>query len=208
MTPLPPKTQRVLEWIQDFVVQNQITPTYREIAEGLGYRSAAPIQRHIQLLEEGGFITKRPRKSRSLRLLDPATRLMAEGIPIYGAIAASSFLEVFPDSEVEYIEIKALMSQSRSNRRFALRVRGDSMVGALIDQGDVVILEKPTDPRSVKNGTIVAARVEGKTTLKRWYQEGEQVFLHPENPNYSIMEVPAQDVFIEGVYVGIIRGLV
>lgn len=205
---LPPKTQRVLEWIQDFVAQNQITPTYREIAEGLGYKSAAPIQRHIQLLEEAGLIAKLPRKSRSLRLLESATKLTSEGIPIYGAIAASSFLEVFPDTEVEYIEVKSLVKQSRTNRRFALRVRGDSMVGALIDQGDVVILEKPTDPRSVKNGTIVAARVEGKTTLKRWQQEGSQIFLHPENPNYSVMQVPAHEVFIEGVYVGIIRGLV
>lgn len=82
------------------------------------------------------------------------------------------------------------------------------MIGALIDQGDIVILEKPTDPDFVKNGTIVAARVEGKTTLKRWYREGSQISLHPENPNYPIMQVPADEVCIEGVYVGIIRGLV
>jgi len=208
MASLPPKTQRVLEWIQDFVTQHQIAPTHREIAAGLGFKSAASVQAHIQRLEEAGLVAKLPRKSRSLRLLESALQLTSEVIPIYGAIAASSFLEVFPDSEVEYIEIKSLLSQPSRRRRFALRVRGDSMIGALIDYGDIVILEKPTDLRSVKNGTIVAARVEGKTTLKRWYQEGDQISLHPENPNYEVMQVPAHDVFIEGVYVGIIRGLV
>lgn len=122
MTPLPPRTQRVLEWIREFTTQHHVTPTYREIADGMGYSSTSPIQHHVDILINAGFLAKLPHKSRSLHLLESTTQLASEGIPIYGAIAASSFLEVFPDSEVAYIEVKSLVSQSKSNRRFALRV--------------------------------------------------------------------------------------
>ena len=81
------------------------------------------------------------------------------------------------------------------------------MIGALIDQGDIVVLEKPADPKWVKNDTIIAARVEGKTTLKRWHREGNTVFLKAENPNYPVIKVSLDEVVIEGVYRGIIRGL-
>ncbi len=204
MPSLSPRTQACLDWLEAYVAQHQTTPSYRQISKGLGYRSVAAVQYHLDRLEETGFIARDPGLARTIRLL----RTTPVGIPIYGAIAASSFVEVFPDQEVEHIDPSILLSSEGGGQRFALRVRGDSMIGALIDQGDIVVLEKPTDPKWVKNDTIVAARVEGKTTLKRWHREGNTVFLKPENPNYPVMEVSLDEVVVEGVYRGIIRGLV
>ncbi|MFQ4138167.1 transcriptional repressor LexA [Nodosilinea sp. PGN35] len=204
MSSLSAKTQACLDWIEAYVAQHQTTPSYRQIMQGMGYKSISAVQHHLDRLEEAGFIARDPGLARTIRLL----RKTPVGIPIYGAIAASSFVEVFPDQEVEYIEPCILLSSDGGAQRFALRVRGDSMIGALIDQGDIVVLERPKDPKWVKNDTIVAARVEGKTTLKRWHREGNTVFLKPENPNYPVMEVSLDEVVVEGVYRGIIRGLV
>ena len=81
------------------------------------------------------------------------------------------------------------------------------MIGAHILDGDIVILDKPSNPNRVKDRTIVAARIEGddQTTLKRWHREGEQVFLIPENSAYPEMQIHDSQVLIEGVYVGLIR---
>lgn len=204
MSPLSAKTQACLDWIEAYVAQQQTTPSYRQIAEGLGYRAISAVQYHLDRLEDAGWITRDPGLARSIRL----RRSIPTGIPIYGAIAASSFVEVFPDQEVEYIEPSILLNNEGGGQRFALRVRGDSMIGALIDQGDIVVLEKPADPGQIKNGVIVAARLKGKTTLKRWHRQGKTVFLKPENPSYPVMEVSLDEVVVEGVYRGIIRGLV
>mgnify|MGYP000309537450 CR=1 FL=1 len=203
MLSLSRKTQACLGWIEAYVAQHQTTPSYRQIALGMGYRSISAVQHHLDRLEGAGCIARDPGLARTIQLL----RTTPVGIPIYGAIAASSFVEVFPDQEVEYIEPGILLSNEGDGQRFALRVRGDSMIGALIDQGDIVVLEKPADPKWVKNDTIIAARVEGKTTLKRWHREGNTVFLKAENPNYPVIKVSLDEVVIEGVYRGIIRGL-
>lgn len=211
MGQLPAKTQRVYDAIHAYSSKHRMSPSYRELVDDLGYKSLAGIQHHLDRLEQEGLITRsKDQTARSIQLVHPDSALPTpsiSGIPIYGAIAASGFVEVFDDAKGEYIEPNLFLSQSGQPERFGLRVWGDSMIGALIDQGDIVILEKPTDPKTVKNGTIVAARVEGKTTLKRWHRQGNQVALHPENPNYPVMQVPAEEVVIEGVYVGIVRGL-
>ncbi len=93
-------------------------------------------------------------------------------------------------------------------RYFALRVRGLSMIDALIDDGDVVIMQPTTDPKTIKNGSIVAARVEGQTTLKYFHRKGSKVTLQPGNPDtktYPPIEVPASQIDIQGVLVGVWR---
>jgi repressor LexA len=83
------------------------------------------------------------------------------------------------------------------------------MVGALIDDGDVVILRKESDLRAVRNGKIVAARVQGSTTLKYLYRTGNEVTLQPANPKYeaTILDARTSDLEIQGIYVGLLRGL-
>jgi len=201
--------QRVFVWIEDYISQHGMAPTYREVQKGLGYRSPSPVEGHVKALTEKGFIHHHPRQSRSITLLKSDRR-----IPVLGAISAHSLVETFPESEIEYLDLACLpklarLSHHERSQHFALRVRGDSMVGALIDDGDVVILRKEADPRAVRNGKIVAARVKGATTLKYFHQMGNEITLQPANPNYAptILDASQEEVEIQGVYVGLLRGV-
>ena len=211
MDSLTPQTMRVLECIQDYYAADQLSMTIRDIQRTLGYKSVAPVQHHVRKLKEAGLVVSDPDRARTIRPAKPKPK----GIPICGTIAAGGLVEIFPsadvfaDSEVEYISPELFSSRSRGLERFALRVSGDSMIGAHILDEDIVILDKPSDSQTVKNGTIVAARLEGQneTTLKRWHREGKQVSLIPENPNYRTIQVDAKQVLIEGIYVGILRDI-
>jgi repressor LexA len=117
-------------------------------------------------------------------------------------IAASSLVDVFPDSDVEYLDLAGI---SLKPSYFALKVRGDSMIDALIDSGDIVILKPVSDPKTLKNGTIVAARVEGQTTLKYFHRKGSKVTLQPANKAYEPIDVPASQVDVQGALVHVWR---
>jgi repressor LexA len=202
--------QRVFTWIEDFTAQHGMSPTYREIQKGLGYRSLASVQLHIETLTAKRLISHAPRKSRSLKILRPS-----DGIPLVGTIAAHSLVENFADQDVQYLELSCLpklahLSQHERSQHFALLVQGDSMIGALIDHGDLVIMRRESNPRAIRNGTIVAARQNGATTLKYLYRRGQQITLQPANPNYkpTVIDTSIEEVDIQGVYVGLLRGLV
>ncbi|MBW4690625.1 MAG: transcriptional repressor LexA [Lyngbya sp. HA4199-MV5] len=208
--PLTASQQRFLIWVEDFMAQHGMAPTYREIQKGLGYRSPASVQLYIDALTAKRLISHAPRKSRSLKLLRPS-----DGIPLIGAIAAHSLVETFPDQEQQRLELSCLpklahLSQHERSQHFALHVRGDSMTGALIDHGDVVIMRRETNPRAIRNGTIVAARKNGTTTLKYLYRHGQQVTLQPANSVYepTVVDMSVEELEIQGVYVGLLRGLV
>lgn len=210
LSPLTPSQQQVFTWIEDFVAQHGMAPTYREIQKGLSFRSLASVQLHIDTLTAKRLISHAPRKSRSLKILRPS-----DGIPLVGAIAAHSLVETFPDQEMQHLELSCLpklahLSQHERSQHFALQVRGDSMTGALIDHDDVVIMRRETNPRSIRNGTIVAARRNGATTLKYLYRRGQQVTLQPANPAYeaTVVDMSVEELEIQGVYVGLIRGLI
>lgn len=127
----------------------------------------------------------------------------ANGVPVLGAIAAGGLVEPFTDT-VEQLDLSGVFCQPGN---FALRVMGDSMIEDLITEGDVVIMKPVPNPEQVKNGVIVAARVEGYgTTLKRFYRKGEHVTLKPANPNYAPIEVKARNVQVQGILVGVWRG--
>lgn len=209
-SPLTAPQQRVFTWIEDFIAQHGMAPSYREIQKGLNYRSLASVQLHIDTLTAKRLLSHAPRKSRSLKILRPS-----DGIPLVGAIAAHSLVETFPDQAIQHLELSCLpklahLSQHERSQHFALQVRGDSMTGALIDHGDVVIMRRETNPRSVRNGTIVAARRNGATTLKYLYRRGQQVTLQPANPAYepTVVDTNVEELEIQGVYVGLLRGLV
>lgn len=119
------------------------------------------------------------------------------------------FGDAFSDQiEKDFIPPYLFSPRSRELGRFALKVKGDSMMNAHILDGDLVILDKPSYPQEIKNGAIVAARLihDHHATLKRWYKRGTQVHLVPENPSYAPIVVEVSEIAIEGVYVGLIRG--
>jgi repressor LexA len=202
--------QRVLDWIENFIVEHGISPTHREIQKGLGYRSSSTIQKYLVNLLNQGAISHVPGKARSLKILRSD-----RGIALLGVISAHSLIETFPEAEIQSLNLACLpklahLSNYELSQHFALRVRGDSMIGALIDDGDVVILRRESHPRAVRNGAIVAARVNGMTTLKYFYRDGSRISLQPANPRYEATEIdPAkEEIEIQGIYVGVIRNLV
>lgn len=210
LSPLTPSQQRVFTWIEDFIAQHGMAPTYREIQKGLGYRSLASVQLHIDTLTTKRLLSHAPRKSRSLKILRSS-----DGIPLIGAIAAHSLVETFADQETQHLELSCLpklahLSQHERSQHFALQVRGDSMTGAMIDHDDVVIMRRETNPRSIRNGTIVAARKNGATTLKYLYRRGQKITLQPANPAYepTVIDTTTEELEIQGVYVGLLRGLI
>lgn len=208
-SPLTLPQQRVLSWIEDFIAERGIPPVVREIQEGLGYQSPTPVMNHLKTLMHKGYITYELRKSRSIQILKPSRT-----IPILGTIAAHSLITVFPDAEVQWIDLSRLpqlasLSRHELGQHYALRVRGDSMVDALIADGDVVVLRPAPNPAEIKDGTIVAARVNEATTLKYFYRNGNLITLKPANSRYSenILDAAEEEVQIQGVFVGVLRGL-
>lgn len=201
--------EKIFAWIETFINQHEYSPSVREVRDAMGYHSTSPVQHHLNTLKERKWLDWTPRRARSFQILQPSNVT-----PIKGVISAKSLMEVFPDETIEEtFDLSKLLRHSKwSNydisKFFALRVIGDSMIGAMIADHDVVILTQPDDAKRIKNGTIVAARVEGKTTLKYYHIDGEVITLKPANPSYNPTAVAATRVEIQGVYVGMLRGLV
>lgn len=209
MSELSPPKQKLLDWLEDYIDRYHCVPSYGEMAQALGYKSKDTIRFHLTDLRNAGYVAWREGAVKSLVICKPRSR----SIPILGVIAAGGLVETFPDSEVEeFVDISTLphfvgKRRTQMQEYFALRVKGDSMIGAAIADGDVVILRKISEPKSIKNGEIVAARFETQTTLKHLFWSGDQIILQPANPSYPVIEKQAEEVAIEGIFVGLIRGL-
>ncbi len=201
MEPLTDAQQQLYDWLVEYITENQHSPSIRQMMRAMDLKSPAPVQSRLEHLRAKGYIAWSEGKARTIRLL----HAKSPGVPIRGSIAATGLVETFPDVEVEHLDFSNLLLNPRY---FALRVRGLSMIDALIDDGDVVIMEPVTDPKSIKNGTIVAAHVNGQTTLKYYTRKGSKVTLEPGNPDrdaYPVIELPASQVEIQGVLVGVWR---
>jgi repressor LexA len=190
--------QELYDWLVDYIRHNQHSPSIRQMMRAMGLKSPAPIQSRLEHLKNKGYIAWNEGKARTIRILKSP-----QGVPICGAIAAGALVEPFTDV-MEHLDFATLPLQPQD---FALRVRGDSMIEALIGEGDVVIMRPIRDPQAIKDGTIVAARVEGDgTTLKYFHRNGNQVLLKPANSRYSPIEADANKVEIQGALVAVWRG--
>ncbi|WP_346290218.1 transcriptional repressor LexA [Sphaerothrix gracilis] len=197
MEALTEAQQELYEWLVDYIRRNQHSPSIRQMMKAMGLRSPAPIQSRLDHLKTKGYIDWTEGKARTIRIVDEA-----KGVPILGAIAAGSLVETFTDT-VERLDLAMLPLKPQD---FALRVRGDSMIDALIDEGDIVIMRPVEDPTAIKDGTIVAARVESTTTLKYFHREAHTVTLRPANSRYEPMHLSADDVYVQGRLVAVWRG--
>jgi repressor LexA len=198
MEPLTEAQKQLYDWLVDYIRTSQHAPSIRQMMRAMNLRSPAPVQSRLEHLRSKGYIDWTEGKARTIRILADA----ATGVPILGAITAGGLVEPFTDT-VEHLDVSPVFRQLGN---FALRVTGDSMIEDMIAEGDVVIMQPVTDPEQVKNGLIVAARVEGYgTTLKHFYRQGEQVTLKPANSKYQPIEVAATSVQVQGVLVGVWR---
>ncbi len=196
---LTDRQRGVLEFIQTEQREKGITPSTREIQHHFGFASQTSVMQYIATLERKGFLDRHARKARAL--ITPVQKVRITDIPIYGQIPAG--MATLTEQTVEgHVSLDTRsVNASKNAKTFALRVRGDSMIDAHILDGDIVILE---DRKDVQSGDIVAALIDGETTLKRYVTEHGRPYLKAENPLYPNL-VPARELRIQGVMVSLVR---
>lgn len=207
---LSERQRDILQAIRRSVSLRGYPPTVREICAEAGISSTSVVNYNLKRLEEKGYLERNPDTSRGIRLLHsdqsgPASALVS--VPILGRIAAGNPLPV-PDSDFPLFaeESIALTRDLLPDEEdiYALEVRGNSMVDALINDGDIVIMRHQT---VAENGDLVAVwlREERETTLKRFYHEGNRVRLQPANPAMQPIYVHPSNVEVQGKVVLVIR---
>ena len=196
---LTEREREVLDFIQSEQREKGITPSTREIQKHFRFASQTSVMQYIAALERKGFIDRHARKARAL--ITPVQKVRITDVPIYGQIPAG--MSTLTEQTIEgHVSLDARSANVSKNRgKFALHVRGDSMIGAHIIDGDIVILE---DSKEVHNGDIVAALIDGETTLKRYVVEHGRPYLKAENPRYPNL-IPARELKIQGVMVSLVR---
>ncbi len=178
--------EKIVEIIHSFIEERGYPPTIREIVKALGFKSTKAVKVHLDQLETEGRIRRRRRSARAISI-EP------KGLPIVGRVAAG-----LPNLAFE--DVEGAFTPSIWKGCFLLRVRGDSMIGAHIQDGDMVVV-KPQPNAQV--GEIVVAISQGETTVKRLARVKNRVVLKPENDNYPVIETA--DFEIVGKVVGVIR---
>jgi repressor LexA len=202
MLQLTKKQEAIRKFIADELNAGNPCPTHQEIASHFGFSSTFGAARHVRALVKKGVLIAEEGKARALRLAQSGIQRPASAeIPLFGFIPAGfgDDTEQQPDGCV-VVDI-ASIGFKPTKRSFALRVKGDSMTGKFICDGDIVILEHGAEPR---NGDIVAALIDRKTTLKTFVQKGGRRFLRAENPKYPNL-IPSEELVIQGVFKGLIR---
>nr|WP_284438354.1 transcriptional repressor LexA [Thalassococcus arenae] len=220
----------LLDFINKRMTRDGVPPSFDEMKDALDLRSKSGIHRLITALEERGFIRRLPHRARALEIVklpeslgsapagfvpqviegdraDPPSRAMtvsplhAQELPLMGRIAAGVPIESIADNPPQIAVPGQMLSGSA--RHYALEVKGDSMIDAGINDGDVVVIREASD---ADNGDIVVAQVEGyEATLKYFKRKGDMIVLEAANPAYEPRVLPRGAVKVQGKLVGLIR---
>jgi repressor LexA len=203
MTGPTKKQQQVLEFIQKRQQTDGVTPSVREIAAHFGWGSPRSVSDHLDALRRKGLLRSERGLARSLRVVSPLAELRKRvaDIPIFGSIPAGMPSERQQEAKGCITIDVGSVGIKPTARTFALEVRGDSMVGRHIVDGDVVVVEHGQTPR---NGDVVAALIDGESTLKTYVADRKRPYLKAENPRYPKL-IPAEELTIQGVMVALIR---
>ena len=190
--------QELYDWLADYIGSHHHSPSIRQMMQAMGLRSPAPVQSRLRHLQQKGWITWQEGQARTLQLLGG----LASGIPVLGAVAAGGLVETFDDVQ-ERLDLAPVLE---TRGLFALTVNGDSMVDAYIADGDVVLMEPVPEPSRLRDGTVVSALVPGSgTTLKHFHRNGASVRLEAANTAYEPIELPADQVQVQGKLVAVWR---
>ena len=194
------RQQEILDFIRDQQTSRGIAPSRAEIQEHFGFASPNAVTEHLKALEKKGALQREANTARGLVLTDSyRDRPMVE-IPIYGTIPAGLPADQRQEADGCIMVDVDTLRLPKGARLFALKVRGDSMIGAGILSGDVVVLEF----REARNNEVVAALIDGETTLKRYVVQRGKPYLKAENPRFPNL-IPAQELVIQGVQVALLR---
>jgi repressor LexA len=201
----------MVRFIGEFLQENGIPPTVRDIQTACNISSTSVVDYNLRLLQRDGYLRRKPDVARGIELLDetgnPTSAVVR--VPVVAYIAAGEPLPVLGadgwtgEEALETIDVPPEMLKGKRGL-YALRVKGSSMIDALVDDGDIVLVEPS---RQASNGAMVVARLrlENETTLKRLYQEGDRVRLQPANSQMDPIYSPASNVEVQGQVVGVIR---
>jgi len=192
---LTKRQKQVLDFIYEYADEFGYPPTIRQIGRNFGIKSPNGVADHLRALERKGEIRLRANTARGIELLNPPEK----GIPLVGRIAAGE-----PILAAENIEDRLALERMFpvDGKCFALRVKGDSMTGDGIYNGDILVVRPQ---QTAGNGDIVVAIVDDEATVKRFYKEKNRIRLQPSNPRYS--PIYGKEIEIRGKIIGVIRQL-
>ena len=197
---LTQRQKEIVEYLKFAQRKTGVMPSTRELQHYFGFASQTAAMSHLRALERKGVIQRLPGTARAVVFPEELDREEIVDIPVYGQIAAGMAQDVEAEREgCISIDISSI-GIPRSARTFALKVRGDSMIDAHICSGDTVILEF----REPRDGDIVAALIDGETTLKRFIMNKGKPFLRAENEEFPDL-IPARELIIQGVLVALLR---
>ncbi len=197
---LTKRQSELLDYLHSYHNETGVMPSTRDIQAHFGFSSQTAAVSHLRALEKKGVIKRIAGKARALVFPEELEREEILDIPIYGQIPAGMPSDAEPESEGCLSVDVASIGVPRTAKTFALRVRGDSMIDAHILDGDFVVLEHK-EPRA---GDVVAALIDGETTLKRFVKKRGKPYLKAENEDYPDL-VPVQELVIQGVMVALLR---
>ncbi|MEE2031214.1 transcriptional repressor LexA [Rhodococcus chondri] len=201
---LPPRQQRILVTIRDWVAATGCPPSTRQIGDAVGLRSSSSVSRHLKSLEEKGFLSRGAAVTRQLDVRPFLAGVAPDRrshntvtVPVVGDIAAGA-----PILAEEHTDEMLTLSRELvgSGTVFGLRVRGDSMVDAAICDGDVVVVRRQDEAHS---GEIVAAMIDGEATVKVLRRRGGHAYLEPRNLAYAVID--GDDAVVLGKVVSVMR---
>lgn len=200
METLTERQQTVLNYIRQHQRETGFPPTSREIQRHFQFQSQTAAMNHLRALERKGAISRFPHKARGLSDPEMRNRSDQRMVTLLGAIPAGHANDSAATEETRFAVDSKFFGVHETSEIFALKVQGESMIGAQIADGDTVLLKRAT-PRE---GDIVAALIDGEVTLKRYQLKRGKPFLKAENPAYPDL-IPAGELVIQGVMIGLIR---
>lgn len=204
---LSTRQEAILQFINQFLQQNGYPPSIRDIGQAVGISSTSVVNYNLRILEREGYISRDPEVSRGLRLVGQGLDMEhLISVPLLGRIAAGDPIPVPGDAvPEEHLELARGILRDDEGL-YALQVQGESMIDALVNDGDIVVMKHQ---EIAENGDMVAVwlRDREETTLKKFYHEGDRIRLQPANPTMEPIYATPSNVEVQGKVVMVIRQL-
>lgn len=195
MRPISDKQKQILDFIREYTVSQGYPPSVREIASAVGLRSPSSVHAHLKRLHELGYLDKDDHKTRAITIAG-AGGSTGDSVPILGRVTAGMPILAVEEAEgTLHTDLDGMHGDF-----FALRIRGDSMIGAGILDGDYIVVRSQNHAR---DGQIVVAMIEDEATCKRLEARDGHIWLMPENPSYR--PIPGDNAYIIGVVAKVVR---
>ena len=196
---LTKRQKEIFDFIGKYARKYGYPPTVREIGKAVGLHSSSTVHAHLANLEKSGFLRRDPTKPRAIELLVDKARkaIKPDGLPLVGQVAAGEPLLAEENIE-EYLEIPDVIGGEDGD--YILRIRGESMKGAGIIEGDFVVVQRASD---ASDGEIVVALIGEEATVKRFFRESDHIRLQPENE--TMEPIRSAEVSVIGRVIGVVR---